>query len=116
MPRAVKRSGNLADGGDQRGLPQGDAELVGQVPDAVECVFELLGELVLDLVPAPEQPSEILDPLEIGDGDAAGIRQDVREDDDAALGEDRVGVDGRRPVRPLRDHPASIRPTFSAVI
>ena len=101
-PARRQRPRNLADGGDQRGLPQSDTELVGQIPDPVKRVTDLLGELVPDLVPPPEQPPEILHPLEVGDRHAAGVREDVRQDDDAALG--RVGLDRRRAVRALRDH------------
>ena len=77
------------------------------VPHAVERVAELLGEPAADLVAVPEEPAEVLHPLEVRDGDAAGVREHVRQDGDAALGEDRVALDRRRPVRALGDEPAA---------
>ena len=71
--------------------------------DAVERVAHLVGELAPDLVAVPEQAPEILHPLEVRDRDAAGVREDVRHDGDAALAEDLVGLDRRRPVRALDD-------------
>ena len=66
---------------------------------------ELLGELRADLVARPEEPSEVLHPLEVRDGDAAGVREDVRQDRDPALGEDLVRLERGRAVRALGDQP-----------
>ena len=78
--------------------------------------LELLGQTRADLVAVPEEPPEILHPLEVGDGDAAGVREDVRQDRDAALGQDRVRLDRGRPVRALGDQlRAWIRGAFSSV-
>ena len=52
---------------------------------------------------SPEQATEVLHPLEVRDGDAAGVREDVRQHEDAALGEDRVRLDRGRAVGALRD-------------
>ena len=85
--------------------PQRRSLLLAKVPDAVERVAELVGEPRADLVARPEQPAEVLHPLEVGDRDAAGVREHVREHGDAALGEDLVGLDRRRAVRALGDQP-----------
>ena len=61
-----------------------------EAPDAVERVVELVGELGADLVAVPEEAAEVLHPLEVRDGDAARVREDVGQDGDAPLGEDRV--------------------------
>ena len=45
-------------------------------------------------------------PSEVGDGDAARIREDVGQDQDPALREDPVGLERRRAVRALGDHPS----------
>src|SRR6478672_12842891 len=84
-----QRARDFVDPGDERRLPQGDALFVRKLPHAVERVAELVGEARANLVARPEEPAEILDPFEVGDGHAAGVREHVREDEDAPLGEDR---------------------------
>src|SRR5919106_255147 len=101
----LERGRDLADPRGERRRPETDVSLLGEVPDAVEGGRELLGELRPDLVARPEDAPEILDPLEVRDGHAAGIREDVGKDRNAALGEDRVRSDRRRPVRTLGHHP-----------
>jgi hypothetical protein len=46
---------------------------------------------------------QVLHPLEVQDGDAARVREDVREDRDASLEEDAIGGRRRGPVRALDD-------------
>src|SRR5262249_44529493 len=72
-------------------------------PDAVERVVQLLGEARPDLDAVPEEPPEVLHPLEVRDGDAAGVREDVGKNDDTSLREDRVSGDRGRAVRALDD-------------
>ena len=67
--------------------------------------FIFSASFVADLVAAPEEPAEILHPFEVRDGDAAGVREDVGQDRDAPLGEDRVGLERGRAVRAFRDQP-----------
>ena len=98
-----ERGGDLADRGDHGGLAQRDVLVLGDRVDATEGVAHLVGQLAPDLVAIPEQPAEVLHPLEVRDGDAAGIRENVRQDGDAALAEDLVGLDRRRTVRALDD-------------
>src|SRR5918999_2326976 len=56
-----------------------------------------------NLVARPEETAQVLHPLEVRDGDAAGVREDVRQHDDAALLEDAVRLDRCRTVRAFRD-------------
>jgi len=78
---------------------------VGQVP-----VLEGLGQVVegvdddgfqflVDALLVPVEALAILDPLEVGDGDPAGVGEDVGEDADVAVGQDVVGVRRQRPRR-----------------
>ena len=53
----------------------------------------------------PEVLLQALHPLEVGDDDAAGVREHVREDEHAAVLEDLVGRRRDRPVRALADDP-----------
>jgi len=46
----------------------------------------------------PKEALTILDPLEIGDGDAAGIGQDIGDHEDLLVGENFVGQHGGRTV------------------
>ena len=55
------------------------------------------------LVLLPEVLLEALDPLEVGDDHAAGVREHVREDEHAPVLEDLVGGGRRRAVRALAD-------------
>jgi hypothetical protein len=46
---------------------------------------------------------QVLDPLEVRDHHASRVRHHVRDDDDALVGEDRVGGRRGRAVRPFDD-------------
>ena len=83
--------------------------LLREIPHPVERVGELLGELRADLVARPEEAAEVLHPFEVGDGHAAGVREDVGQDGNPSLAEDLVGLERRRAVRALRDHPRAAR-------
>src|SRR5262245_12160277 len=96
-PARLQRVRHLADACDERAGAEFHLTILGEVPHAIECVRELLGELCADLVPCPEEPAEVLHPLEVRDRDAAGVREDVREHRDSALPEDLVGLERRRP-------------------
>ena len=52
---------------------------------------------------APVVAHAVLDPLEVRHADAAGIAQDVRDDEDLLLLQDVVGLGRARPVGALRD-------------
>ena len=60
-------------------------------------------ELRVDLVLLPEVLLQALHPLEVRDDDAAGVREDVGEDEHALVLEDRVGGRGDGAVRALDD-------------
>src|SRR3712207_8571704 len=49
-------------------------------------------EAGVDLLELPEERLTVLDPLEVGDGDAAGVAEDVRDDGDPLRLEDLVGL------------------------
>src|SRR5581483_10937521 len=102
-PPRLERRRNLADPGDERRLAKRQPSLLVELPDPLEGVAELVLEPGADLVTAPEQAAEVLYPLEVRDGDAARVRQHVRQHRDAARGEDRVRLERRRPVRALGD-------------
>src|SRR5207247_3584972 len=91
-PARLARSGDLVDARDERCVAQGQPALVRQLPDAVERVRELVREPAADLLAVPEQAAEVLHPLEVRDGDAAGGRQHVCAHWDIALAQDRVGL------------------------
>src|SRR5262249_45023281 len=95
---SLERRSDLADRGHHGCLAQRDLLVLGHGVDAVERVAHLVGEFAPDLVAVPEQAAEVLHPLEVRDSDAAGVREDVRHDGDAALAEDLVGLDRRRTV------------------
>ena len=60
-------------------------------------------ELLVDLASLQKSRLQVLDPLEVADRDAAGVAQDVRDQEDAALVEDLVGLGRRRAVGGLGD-------------
>jgi hypothetical protein len=53
----------------------------------------------------PEEAGEVLHPLEVADGDTAGVGQHVRNHVDAVLVEDVVGLRRRRTVRAFEQDP-----------
>ena len=73
------------------------------VEDLVEGLDHDLLELLVDVGLAPVVAVEVLDPLEVADGHAAGVAQDVRDHEHAALVEDLVGLGRRRAVGGLGD-------------
>ena len=60
-------------------------------------------ELRVDDRLAPVVAVEVLDPLEVADRHAAGVAQDVRDQEHAVLGQDLVGVGRGRAVGGLGD-------------
>ena len=79
-------------------LAPGDRERLAEGLD-----HDLL-ELGVDDGLAPVVAVEVLDPLEVADGHAAGVAQDVGDHEDAVLEQDRVGLGRRRAVGGLGDH------------
>ena len=80
---------------------------VGERPDAFDRAAHEVAESRANLLAAPEEALDVLHPLEVRDGHAARVREDVGEHRDPPLGEDRVGVERRRPVRALGDQARS---------
>ena len=75
------------------------------VPGLLERLVDDVLELGVDLVLLPEVLLEALHPLEVGDDDAARVREHVGQDEDALVLEDLVGGRRGRAVRALADDP-----------
>src|SRR2546426_5467804 len=88
--------GDAADALHEGGRPQARAFLGTERPHAVEGARHDLLQPCRDLALAPEVVLEILDPLEIRDDDAAGVREDVGDHRHPAIAQDRDGLRGRR--------------------
>ena len=73
------------------------------VPGLLERLVDDLLELGVDLVLLPEVLLEALHPLEVGDDDAARVREHVGQDEDALVLEDLVGGGRGRAVCALAD-------------
>src|SRR5438105_7550311 len=89
-PPRLERGRHLANPPHERRVPERHRVALGELPDAIERVAELVGEPASDLVAVPEEAAEILHPLEVADRDPAGVRQHVGKNGDPALGQDRV--------------------------
>src|SRR5262249_37189070 len=74
--------GDLLHAQAQSGGAHGHAALAGQAAYLVERLEHQLFQLVVDLLLAPQELLDVLDPLKVGDRDAAGVAQDVRDDED----------------------------------
>src|SRR5690606_20693626 len=75
----------------------------GDGEDVVERPRHDLAEAADYLVLRPEVLLDVLDPLEVAHGDAAGVGEDVGDDEHAALPKDPVGVQVRRVVGAFDD-------------
>ncbi len=89
---------------------------LSRLPGLLERARDDVVELRVDLLLAPEVLLEALHPLEVRDDDAACVREDVREDEHAAILEDRVRCGRHGAVRALADEAALTRSAFSSVI
>ena len=69
----------------------------------LERLDHLCFEAAVDFVFLPEVAVAILDPLEVRGGDAAGVGEDVGDDEHAALVQVLVRLRRRRAVGPLGD-------------
>src|SRR4029077_2867454 len=56
-PPRLERSRHLADTGHERSVAKSDAVALGELPDPVEGVAELVREAAADLVAVPEEPA-----------------------------------------------------------
>src|SRR5690606_8108919 len=73
-------------------------------PHLVVRLDQHAAKLAVDLFDIPEERLQALDPLEVRDGHAARVRQDVRDDLDAPLGQDIVGLRRGRAVGAFHNH------------
>src|SRR3989449_7970565 len=71
--------------------------------DFVERTHHDALEAPVDGVLAPEVTAAVLYPLEVAHGPAAGVRENVRNDENALLLENLVGRRRRRAIRPFAD-------------
>jgi hypothetical protein len=78
---------------------------LGIGPDPRERTDQDLVEPRVDLLLGPEEAREVLHPLEVRHGDAAGVRDHVGHHRDAAVAQDQVCLGQGRAVGALQDHP-----------
>ena len=86
-------------------MPHARLVLLARLPGLPEGPRDDVVQPRVDLLFLPEVLLQALHPLEVGDDDAARVREHVREDEDALVLEDLVGGRGDRPVRALADDP-----------
>ena len=104
-PARQRRVDNASYREPVRGEPQADPALLVEIPRLVEGARDDRVEPHVHLVLRPEVLLDPLHPLEVGAAAAAAVGEDVGQDEDAALFQDRVrpGRDGA--VRSLADQP-----------
>ena len=85
------------------GLPERQAPVVGQVEDGGGLPAHAATEAAVDLVERPGVAAAVMEPLEPADGHAAGVGEDVGDDRDPTVGEDRVGLRAEGSVGHLHD-------------
>ena len=74
-----------------RGHAHARPDPLARLPRLLERARDDVVQLRVHLVLAPEVLLEPLHPLEVGDDDAAGVREHVGQHEDAAVLEDHVG-------------------------
>ena len=85
IPRASSAADDLADAGDERRVAQRQPVARSESAQTRSNASpSFSASRAADLVAVPEQPAEVLHPLEVRDGDAAGVREHVRQHRDAA--------------------------------
>ena len=77
--------------------------LRGVLADRQVGALHALGQALLDLLEVPALGALVLQPLVVADDDAARVREDVGDEVDALLGEDRLGGGLGRAVGALDD-------------
>src|ERR1700683_838222 len=98
---------DFLDAEGERGGAVVDVVLAGLLEDGVERATEDAVELVEDFRLGPEEALQVLDPLEVADDDAAGVAEDVGDDEDfGAWAQDGVCLDGGGTVRALGENAA----------
>src|SRR5438874_2400145 len=69
----------------------------------IEALAHDVGEPVVDGVLRPEVPAAVLHPLEVRHRDAAGVREDVRNDEHALLVKNGIRARGGWTIRAFAD-------------
>src|SRR5215213_1647338 len=95
--------GNAADGEHVGRRAHVHLVLPGESEHVTEAARHDLLQTAVDRVLRPEVAAAVLHPLEVGHGHAASVREDVGDDEDPLLVEDRVGARRRGAVRTLAD-------------
>ena len=80
---------------------------LGELPYLVERSRHQLFEFLIDLLLAPQELLHVLDPFEVGNGDAAGVAEHVGDDENVAVGQDLIRFRRRGTIRPFRQDPAT---------
>ncbi len=81
------------------------AGLFREIGDCIKCSGHLLVEPVEHLFLGPEEVRIALHLFEIGAGDAAGVGEEIRNDEDSPFLEHRIGLRSRRTICALGDDP-----------
>lgn len=95
--------GDFRDGFDVGSGPHVGVLVLAHLEDVIEGAIEDIVEASVDFCFGPEEGLEVLNPFEIGDGDAASVGEDIWDEKDAALGKDDVGVWGSGTVGTFDD-------------
>src|ERR1700675_2764130 len=103
QPADLVGVGHAADAFHERGGAQVHVVFLRGIPHPCERAGHDLLQAGDDLALLPEVELEPLDPLEVGDDDAARVGEDIGDDDDAAAPENRVGFGCGWAVRALDD-------------
>src|SRR5262245_23177638 len=98
--------GHLVHPEAERREPVGQVPLSGLGPDSAEGLEHQLPELGVHLLLVPEVLLQVLHPLEVADRHAAGVAEDVRDDERVGLRQDAVRLRGGRAVGAFGDDAA----------
>src|SRR5690349_4616074 len=102
-PADESRFGDTADGESHSGGARRDVVLAHGVEHFVEGADNDSLQAKIHLLGIPEQAFLVLDPLEIADGDAAGVGENIGQDSDAAARENFVRVRRGGTIRGFRN-------------
>src|SRR5579872_364269 len=98
-----ERVGHAADRADERADPHLDLLLLTHRENVPEAPHQDAFQPGVDLLLGPEERLKVLHPLEVGHDHAAGVGENVRDDEHLAALQHLVRLRCRRTVRPLHD-------------
>ena len=73
--------------------------LFGVTDHVIEAVDHNFLETLVDQLLIPKVPLAVLHPLEIGNGDSAGVGENIRNDENLLFGQNRICDEGGRTIR-----------------